>query len=273
MTSIRRAGYCAKTECVLRTEGFAAADLTEDDFLGGKVRIQQPIEGYRAGTDPVLLAASIEALAGQSVLELGCGAAPALCCLGVRVPGLVLHGLELQPGYASLGRQNLLRNGLGGTIWQGDVADPPAEMKAQSFDQVIANPPYFIGGTRVKAEDRGRELALAGPTTLHTWVKAATKRLKPRGYVTFIQRAERLPELMSSMTRYVGSLELLPLLPRSGRPPRLILVRGRKDGRADFRFHTPQVIHEGANHTEDGKRYKPRFQAVLGTGAALPFSA
>ncbi|PYG26887.1 tRNA1(Val) (adenine(37)-N6)-methyltransferase [Pelagimonas varians] len=257
----------------MRTEGFAAADLTEDDFLGGKVRIRQPIDGYRAGTDPVLLAASVEALAGQSVLELGCGAAPALCCLGVRLPGLVLHGLELQPGYASLGRENLERNGLQGTIWQGDIADPPAQMKAQNFDHVIVNPPYFEGGKRVGAEDNGREIALSGTTSLHTWVKTATKRLKPRGYVTFIQRAERLPELMSSMTQYVGSLELLPLLPRAGRPPRLILLRGRKDGRADFRFHSPQVIHEGASHTEDGKRYKAPFQAILGAGAALPFSA
>lgn len=273
MRSTKRGAFCAKTGCALRIEGFAADDLTEDDFLGGKVLIRQPRDGYRAGTDPVLLAASVEATAGQSVLELGCGAAPALCCLGVRVPGLVLHGLELQPGYAALGRENLVRNGLQGTIWQGDLDDPPAEMKAQNFDHVIANPPYFQGSKRVAADDRGREIALAGTTTLHTWVKTATKRLKPRGYVTIIQRADRLPDLMSSLTRYVGSLELLPLLPREGRPPRLILVRGRKDGRADFRFHSPQVMHEGAHHTEDGKRYKKRFQEVLGAGAALPFSA
>ena len=48
-------------------------DLTCDDFLGGRLSIWQPRDGYRAGVDPVLLAASVPARAGQSVLELGCG--------------------------------------------------------------------------------------------------------------------------------------------------------------------------------------------------------
>ena len=57
---------------------FEAADLTEDGFLGGRLQILQPRKGYRAGTDPVLLAAAVPAQAGQSVLELGCGAGVAL---------------------------------------------------------------------------------------------------------------------------------------------------------------------------------------------------
>ena len=59
---------------------FAEDDLTCDAFLGGKLHLWQPRRGrgYRAGVDPVLLAASIEATAGQSVLELGCGVGAAV---------------------------------------------------------------------------------------------------------------------------------------------------------------------------------------------------
>ena len=47
---------------------------TEDLFLDGRLRIRQPANGYRAGADPVFLAAAVPAKPGESVLELGCGA-------------------------------------------------------------------------------------------------------------------------------------------------------------------------------------------------------
>jgi tRNA1(Val) A37 N6-methylase TrmN6 len=257
----------------MRTAAFAEDELTRDAMLGGRVMLHQPRQGYRAGTDPVLLAASVPARAGQSVLELGCGAAPALCCLGVRVPGLHLTGLEIQPGYAALARRNLAENGLKGEIWEGDLAAPPPAVTAQSFDHVIANPPYFEAARRLRGQDPGRELALAGETPLHTWVATAARRLRPRGLASFIQRAERLPELMAAMQAHLGALELLPLLPRAGRAPRLILLRGRKDGRAPFRFHPGQVIHAGAQHQEPGTHYTETFEAVMMRGAPLPFDA
>ncbi|MDO9527017.1 MAG: hypothetical protein Q7J57_16005, partial [Gemmobacter sp.] len=46
-----------------------ADGLTLDAFLGGRLQISQPRQGYRAAADPVLLAAACPALPGQSVLE------------------------------------------------------------------------------------------------------------------------------------------------------------------------------------------------------------
>ena len=78
------------------------------------VRLGSRGAGYRAGVDPVLLAASVPARAGQSVLDLGCGAGVAALCLAARVPGL-LAGLEVQPAYAALARRNARRTaGAGG---------------------------------------------------------------------------------------------------------------------------------------------------------------
>ncbi|MCZ8088489.1 MAG: methyltransferase, partial [Rhodobacteraceae bacterium] len=86
--------------------------LSDDKFLMGRLRLLQPVKGYRAATDPVLLAAACPARAGETVLDLGCGAGAAGLCLATRVPGVVLAGLEVQPEYADLARRNADRNGV-----------------------------------------------------------------------------------------------------------------------------------------------------------------
>lgn len=247
--------------------------LTHTDFLGGRVRAWQPAVGYRAGVDPVLLAASVPARAGQTALELGCGVGVASLCLMARVAGLRVTGLELQADYASLARRNSAEMDVDFTVWTGDLMTLPDGLRQAQFDHVFANPPYFQRDRSTAAQDPGRDIAFAGETPLVDWVRVAAKRCAPKGYVTFIQRAERLPELMAAMQEVLGSLEVQPLIPREGREAQLILIRGRKNGRAAFRLHDGIVMHSGRHHTQDGEDYSPKVRAALREVGALGFGA
>ena len=257
------------------TEGWpgswSADQLSCDDFLGGRLKILQPRRGYRAGVDPVLLAASVPATAGDSILELGCGVGVASLCLGARVPGLSLIGLELQDNYADLARQNARANGQDMNVITGNIADMPEVLRQQQFTHVIANPPYFNRKAGSSAQDQGREAALGEDVPLSVWIKVAAKRTAPKGTVTFIHRAERTPDLLAEMARYLGSLELMPLIPRTRRAARLVLLRGRKGGRADFRLHDGWIMHAGVEHDGDRENYAKATASVLREGAALTF--
>ena len=77
-------------------------DFSIDEFLGGKLKIKQPLRGYRAGVDPVLLAASVNAYEGEDILDLGCGVGVASLCLSQRISGLNIYGIEIQSDYACL---------------------------------------------------------------------------------------------------------------------------------------------------------------------------
>ncbi|KAJ56111.1 methyltransferase [Actibacterium mucosum KCTC 23349] len=246
-------------------------DLTHDRFLGDRLHVWQPRAGYRAGVDPVLLAASVNAKTGQSVLELGCGVGVASLCLGRRVPGLRLTGLELQPGYADLARRNAAENDVPFDVVQGDLAQMPAALRQQSFDHVIANPPYFLQAENTGSDDDGRDTALRGETPLAQWVKAGMRRLKPRGMLCVIQRVERLPELLSLVAEGAGAIEVLPVSGRAGRAPGLILLRAIKGARTPFRLHPPLIMHDGAQHPGDFESYTTAVSAVLREGAALPW--
>jgi SAM-dependent methyltransferase len=108
------------------------AATTADGFLGGRLLIHQPVAGYRAGTDAVLLAAAVPARAGDRVLELGCGVGTAALCLMARVPGLSVTGVERQPDYADLARRNASENGLPLQVVTADLARLPAGCAARA---------------------------------------------------------------------------------------------------------------------------------------------
>ncbi len=241
-------------------------DLTHDAFLGGLLHLWQPRKGYRAGVDPVLLAATVNAVSGQRVLELGCGVGAAILCLDARVPGLKLTGVEREVRYAALA----MRNGAALEVVQADIAALPLDLRQRQFDHVLANPPYYQRRASVAAQDPAREAALGEVTPLETWVEVAAKRLAPRGQAHFIHRAERLPDLIRALPHDMGSIEVLPLAPREGRKAELIILRARKSGRGDFRLHAPLILHEGQSH-RDGDQYTARVRAALRSGAALEF--
>ena len=77
-------------------------EFTKDSFLGGGIRIWQPKKGYRAGIDPILLAASVNVSAGQKVLDLGCGVGTASFAIGYRVKNVELYGIEIQKVFVDL---------------------------------------------------------------------------------------------------------------------------------------------------------------------------
>lgn len=244
--------------------------LSDDKFLGGNLVLTQPVNGYRAGVDPVFLAASVQAHAGESVLDMGCGAGAAALCLGSRVKGLRLVGIERQTLYAELARKNGEKNRIPFEVFEGDIATPPAAIKDDSFDHVIMNPPYYLRERGTPSPDALREGALGEDLPLKDWVDQATRRLKPRGYLTMIQKAERLPEIFAAMDDRLGSAMVKPLSPRIGRVTSLVIVQARKGGRGAFRLAAPLVLHEGPQHVGDIEHYTPEVSAILRDGHAFP---
>jgi tRNA1Val (adenine37-N6)-methyltransferase len=242
---------------------FADADLSHDAFLCGRLHLWQPLRGYRAATDPVLLAACVDARAGQRVLDLGCGAGAASLCLAARVPGLMQAGLELQPDYADLARRNAAGNGVALEVVEGDVSAMPTALRRE-FDHVIANPPYYpAGGT--PSPDSGRATALQVATPVTDWVAAGLRRLAPGGYLTMIISADLLPAVLG----LVPQAMVLPLAPRTGRAAPRVIVQARKLGRSPFRLLAPFVIHAGPAHDGDRESYTPEAEAVLRGGGGL----
>jgi len=99
---------------------------------------------------------------------------------------------------------------------------------------------------------------------LGAWARALAAPLRHRGTLTFILPAGSLPECLDAMAAVgCAASAVLPLWPKRGRPAKLVLVRGVKNGRAPLQLLPGLVLHEA-----DGS-FTPAAEAVLRGGAAL----
>ena len=247
------------------------SEAVDHGFLDGRLRILQPAEGYRAATDPVLLAAAVPVKPGQSVLDLGCGVGTASLCLGHRMPGLDLHGLELQADYSALAEGNAAANGIPFEVHQGDIRKMPPVLRERSFDHVISNPPWHDSraiASPVPGRDTANRMA---DLTLTLWIVAAFTRLLPGGWFTMIQRAVWLPEILAALSTRAGDVTVLPLQAREGRDAKRVIVKARKGSRGPFRLAAPLVLHAGTAHVQDGDDFSPVARAILRDGGGLDF--
>ena len=237
--------------------------LTSDTLLGGKVRLQQPAEGYRTAIDPVFLAASIRALPGEKLLELGCGAGAASLCLARRVPLAAVAGIDLQAELVALARSNAAANGMADQLsfLQGDVRDPPKEVAAGRFDQVFANPPFLKAEqATIPASGIARVSELEGTASLHDWLDAMLRLVRPKGRVTLIHRADRIDDILHGLRGRAGEITLFPLWPKEGVPAKRVIVSARRGVKSPMRLQPGLTLHDA-----DGA-YTPDADNVLRRG-------
>ena len=249
----------------------AAADLTDDGFLGGRLRILQPKAGHRAGIDAVMLAAAVPAKQGDRVLEAGIGVGAAALCLAARVSGVMLTGVEVDAAVAGIAVENARRNGFADRVRveQADVAAPGKAMRGaglgpESFDHAYANPP-FHAEKRVRApRDPARARAnVHGPGDLDAWARFLVASVKPGGTVSMILPASSIGEALALFARRLGDLRIFPLYPRAAAPASRVIVRGVKGSRAAPSLLPGLVLHGSGN------AFTEEAEAVLRHGAAL----
>lgn len=246
----------------------ARESFTEDTVLGGKVRLRQPLEGYRAGLDAALLAAACDAQADERVLEVGCGAGAALLAAAVRRPGARFTGLERDAAMLRYAEENIRLNGLQDRTEAraGDAGQPLSRFSRKAFDAVIANPPFFDNPASLRGPSAARRGAWIADDGLPIWIAFLTKAIRERGTVTLIHRAERLGEILALLGEKAGSFKVRPVHPFPDAPAKRVLVRAVKVGKAPLMLLPPLILHErgGAKHT-------PQAEAILRGEADLPW--
>ena len=247
----------------------AAADITEDAFLGGQLLLKQKRSGHRAGHDAILLAAATEAQAGDRVVDLGAGIGTAGLALARRVTGIKLTMVEIDPELVELARANAAANAIAAEAIMLDVTADAQTFAAHGLvpdgvDIVIMNPPFNDPARHRGSPDQARHTAhVATAETLDAWVHAARRILRSNGVLTLIWRADGIAEVLAALSRGFGSLSILPVHGEAGRPAIRILVRAVKGGRAPARLLPGLVLSDESHVPKKEVRNILEGRAVL----------
>lgn len=230
-------------------------DETLDELRLGGLKIIQRKDGYRFSLDPVLLCAFACVKEGERVADLGTGSGVIPLILAVRTAARRIVGFEIQLEPADRARRSVQINRLEGKveIVQGDIRALQKVESPETFEVVLANPPYRRRGAGRQAPVVERAAArheLAGG--LVDFLGAASFLLRQGGRFYIVYLAERLGELLAAMRQ--GRLEpkrLRCVHSRTGEGARMVLVEGRKGGGEGLVVEPPLFIYDRDRYTDE----------------------
>jgi tRNA1(Val) A37 N6-methylase TrmN6 len=233
--------------------------------------LRQPTAGHRAGLDAVMLAAAAPVLPDHRVLDAGCGTGVVGLCIAARVAGCHVTGIDNDAELIELARANAQSNNLSDRyrVVLADLTGPFARVKAtglsrESFDVVVANPPFYAQGRGTASATPARNQAgIMPPDGLEHWIRFMTSMAAPGGRLVMVHLAEALPGLLDLMDGRFGAICVYPLYPREGDAAHRVIVSGRKGSRAGLTLKQGLILHGQDN------AFTAQAEAVLRYGEAI----
>lgn len=241
--------------------------IITDTKINAGISLKEPNGGIRFGTDALLLADFAAGVVRRGkCIDLGTGSGVIPLLMLASGSNADFIGLELQPEYAKIARENAEVNGFGKrfSVICGDATDYKSLFECGRADYCITNPPYM----RFDCGKDNERLALSiarrevkGGAEL--FCKAASWCLKSGGQFFAVYRPDRLVTLLCAMRECgIEPKRLRAVIPSVGKKPSLVLVEGKKDGREGLVYENDLIIYTDSTHTletDEIKRIYSRF--------------
>ncbi len=231
------------------------SDERLDDLECKSLFIIQKKGGYAFTGDAVLLANSVKATSGETVVDLGTGSGVIATIVAAKTKAKVVYGIEIQESLADRAKRSVIYNGLEDVvkIKNMDMRKAPDLFKGVGVDVVVVNPPYFKwDGAEVNEKNIARsEIAI----TLEEIVKVASDILKFGGRFYMISKTERLVDALFYMRKYkIEPKTLRMVVPKPGKTADTFIVEGRKNGQEGFKVIGDLVVRNSDGELTDEAR-------------------
>lgn len=216
-----------------------------EDLQYNGLQIIQSTDEYRFTTDAVLLANFCNDMKGKLCVEFCAGSGVISILVAAKKHPARVIAIELQPQLADMARRSVEYNNLQDVIEVVcDDVKNAASMLPKPADVVVCNPPYRKVGSG--ETQLSRNLALCRheiAITLEQVITCASKTLNNRGTFYLVHQAERIAEIVSLCSaNQLAVKEIVPVCPRQGKEPNLVLIRAVKCGGVDCKLKLPIYI-------------------------------
>jgi tRNA1(Val) A37 N6-methylase TrmN6 len=186
------------------------------------------------------------------VLDLGTGCGVAGLGLLLAEPGTSARvlGLDIDPEMVRAATANSRSLGLEDRFraQRLDLRSirEEAEIGPESFDFVVANPPYRLPGSGRMPPGAAKRMArFELEAGAEDFVHAASYAVKNRGRAALVYGTQRLPWLLELLARYRLEPKRLRFIHgREHLPARLVLLEARKNGGPGLEIEPPLLLYE-----------------------------
>lgn len=217
-------------------------------------RIIQREDRFRFSMDAVLLAHFPRYGKGCRVMDLGTGTGVMPLLIAGETGGI--EAVELDGELAEMAARSVALNGLSEDIHirQGDYRNLRELCPPESFDVVLANPPYGGMGQGPAARDEVAPARQELTATLFEVVRAARWALRYHGRFAMVYRPDRLAEVFAALAAHRLEPKRMRLVePCPGKPAKLVLIEAMQGGAAGGLVLLPtlRVRDENGAYTEE----------------------
>ena len=246
-----------------------ATDLGIGDYI-----VFQDTDDYAFSQDSVFLANMAKLSPSDAVLDLGCGSGILSTLALVKKHVKKAVGIELQPRVADMARDSAIQNGLQDKfeVICADVKDIRSILKAESFDKVLCNPPYFTnsGNSGQKSvSDEGNDALnvndkieksvsrTESTATLDDFIKGASYALRFGGDAWFVIKADRMASLIYSLKSYnLEPKEATLIYPKPTSDVDVVIIKARKGAKEGLKISPFFVTDDNGEYTD---KYKETY--------------
>lgn len=229
--------------------------FTVDTVLDGTVKICQPGNGFRFGTDSVLLSKFIGKTRCSRALEIGAGSGVISGILHKAFGFNNIDAVEYQANMFECLLMTIKENHFDNAInpIYSDIND---FKPGHHYDVIFSNPPYRKSCTgRMCAEDTKNTARFDNNLTIENIFSFARSYLKTLGHLFLSLDADMAHEIFSKAPAYNLELKRLKFLhPDTDKPARIVFVELRKNAGRELKVEPPFFLRINGKINENYDR-------------------
>jgi len=202
----------------------------------GDLKIVQKADMVRFSLDSVLLADFVKIGARvRKIIDFGTGLGPIPLLLSEKTEAMII-GIELDHEMTELARKSVLLNHLENQIRieEDDIRVVHSHYGPAAFELVTCNPPFFKTegeGTRLTRNPTQRNARHETTIDFPTLATQAKRLLKTGGAFVFIQRSERLEEIVKVLNQTGFVIKRMRFVyPKPDKDALMVLIEARNGG-------------------------------------------
>ena len=236
-----------------------------DDLEFKGLKIIQDSTGFCFGIDSVLLSDYAKNIkSGSEIVDIGTGTGIIGILLTGKTENTHITGIEIQAEVAQMAERSIKLNNLEDRfcIKNINIKDVFSEIKPNTIDAIVTNPPYMRENTGAKNLEKKKLISRCEvECTLEDVIQISYKLLKSKGEFYMVHRAERIVDILYNLRKYQLEPKNIRFVhSKTEKEPNLFLIKCVKDAGNGLKIDKPLVVYnENGEYTEEIlKRYNKK---------------